>query len=85
MKKNALLGVFALLFAVGTAFATAKPQTQPVYYYQVESTQEDCVQWDIDYPCDPAPGICRAETPAGDRQLFEDENCVITLKAEAGL
>ncbi|WP_299568442.1 DUF6520 family protein [uncultured Pedobacter sp.] len=85
MKKNVILGVFALMFAVLTAFASTSSSMQPVYYWDNEVEQNECIQWEFNSECPLTGGICReSSTPHGDRQLYLDESCDVTLKKETG-
>ncbi|RWU08146.1 DUF6520 family protein [Pedobacter chitinilyticus] len=86
MKKNALLGVFALLFAVGTAFATTKTQVwKTVYYYQDEINMTGCTNDFLDIDCDIEGVGCTYETTSdGAHQLYELPGCNKPLEQNQG-
>ncbi|RWU08151.1 DUF6520 family protein [Pedobacter chitinilyticus] len=86
MKKNVMLGLFALLLAVGTAFATTKARTpQTVYYYQNETEKTGCTDDFLDIDCSPGDENCRRETTNdGIHQLYQLPGCVNPLDQETG-
>lgn len=78
-------GVFALLFSAAAAFATTGTlTTRTVYFWNNESTKTQCLSQSIETPCTVASGICRQDVSAGNRQLFDNPACTVTLKAQSG-
>lgn len=87
MKTNKIiLGIAAVLFAAGAAFASVTTSTQTVWYRQVEGNpNSNCLNVELDIDCIPEEGDCRRPTPHNpNSKLFNDSNCSQELNENSG-
>lgn len=87
MKTNKiLLGLTAVLFAAGAAFASVTTATQNAWYRQVETNPNSaCLPVITDEACIPSDTPdCRDDTPHGNRQLFANNSCSQPLLKNSG-
>lgn len=88
MKTNKIiLGIAAVVFAAGAAFASVSSAPQTVWYKQVETNpNSNCVQITLDIDCTEEPNAaCHEMTPHGNRQLFSNNTCTDELYRQQGL
>lgn len=83
--KNLLLGIFAFVFAVGSAFASTLLVLVPTYVWgkTVENSSEHCIY--VGNVCNGQPGnVCKIAVPttAGTIvpvQVFRDSECKVLM------
>ncbi|RWU08149.1 hypothetical protein [Pedobacter chitinilyticus] len=85
MKPNLSSAMLALLVAASSAYATTHSRTSRVVYFWDDDIEKNvCLAEELYVDCQVGEGECFQETAIGFRQLYDRQNCRVSLFEENG-